>query len=264
MCFNNDGSRLASGSRDNTIKIFDVSNINDIKIETSKSIYSAVNSVDFNLEGTLLAVGSDVSVKILDMQKDTMTNIIGDNDGNQNKEDPNGVIVNKVTCVRFNKYSPHLAIGSNDGIIRIFKQNKNNDGKLDFIFSYTFKDFKDVVKINTIDFKTLYIKQGNKKIIKYLLLTGYKKTSNNDAVTIRVIDENKNKNNYLITIPDINNDVLSVNFNKNKFRIDRTMFAVTTMDKIHIYDIKLDNSEKVQYNKIKSIDDSINNIIWKS
>ena len=57
IAFNNEGTLLASGSADRTIKLWNVESRTEVATLEGHSDY--VNSVAFNSEGTLLASGSD-------------------------------------------------------------------------------------------------------------------------------------------------------------------------------------------------------------
>ena len=57
VAFNSEGTLLASGSRDRTIKLWNVESRTEVA--TLKGHSNSVNSVAFNSEGTLLASGSD-------------------------------------------------------------------------------------------------------------------------------------------------------------------------------------------------------------
>ena len=72
VAFNSEGTLLASGSADNTIKLW----IEDGSSYSEQSKIS-VNSVAFNSEGTLLASGSaDNTIKLNDLtRKNTIINL---------------------------------------------------------------------------------------------------------------------------------------------------------------------------------------------
>ena len=57
VAFNSEGTLLASGSDDRTIKLWNVESRTEVA--TLKGHSNSVNSVAFNSEGTLLASGSD-------------------------------------------------------------------------------------------------------------------------------------------------------------------------------------------------------------
>ena len=63
MCFNHDGSQLASGSGDNTVKVWNAKT-GDL-VQTLKGHSGTVYSICFNHDGSQLASGSnDKTVKV--------------------------------------------------------------------------------------------------------------------------------------------------------------------------------------------------------
>ena len=68
--FNNSGTILASGSNDNTIKLWNIES--QTEIATLKGHSRGVNSVAFNNSGTILASGSnDRTIKLWNVESQT-------------------------------------------------------------------------------------------------------------------------------------------------------------------------------------------------
>ena len=67
VCFNQSGTILASGSRDTTIRLWDIKNKKEIT--TLEGHDQSVQSVAFNSDGTILASGSsDLTIKIWNIE----------------------------------------------------------------------------------------------------------------------------------------------------------------------------------------------------
>ncbi|MBP7283008.1 MAG: hypothetical protein KBA66_15600 [Leptospiraceae bacterium] len=106
VSFSPDGKYLASGSDDNTIKIWDLENAKEMKSLTGHSSY--VTSVSFSPDGKYLASGSyDKTIKIWDLE----------NAKERKSLTGHSSYVNSVSFSPDGKY---LASGSNDSTIKIW------------------------------------------------------------------------------------------------------------------------------------------------
>ncbi|OQX27135.1 MAG: hypothetical protein BWK80_06860 [Desulfobacteraceae bacterium IS3] len=106
FAFSSDGKLLASGSHDNTIKLWNIAEKKEIA--TLKGHSKSVNSVAFRYDGKLLASGSDDnSIKLWDIaEKKEITQLLGHTE--------------KVNSVAFSPDGKLLVSGSHDGSIKLW------------------------------------------------------------------------------------------------------------------------------------------------
>ena len=105
VAFSSDGRYLATGSYDNTVKIYDLKEKEIITITLNDWVYS----VAFSLDGRYLAIGSLDTARIYDFNT---------------KEIIDTFVSNPVVySVAFSPNGRYLATGSNDGIARIYDFN---------------------------------------------------------------------------------------------------------------------------------------------
>ena len=111
VSFSHDGKYLASGSHDNTVKIWEVQK--NKCISTLKGHTSGVSSVSFSHDGKYLASGSDDNtVKIWEVQKKKYISTLQGH-------------TNGVNCVSFSHDGKYLASGSDDKTVKIWEVQKN-------------------------------------------------------------------------------------------------------------------------------------------
>lgn len=141
VSFSPDGTTLASGSRDSTVKLWDMAT--HTNIATLEGHREAVNSVSFSPDGTLLASGSWATVKLWDVR--THRNI-ATLEGH----------TSYITSVSFSPDGTLLASGSRDTTVKLWDMSS-------FITSATLPETPkgDVNGDGTVDIQDLVLVASN-------------------------------------------------------------------------------------------------------
>eukprot|EP00729_Bicosta_minor_P019527 gene19527-32995_t len=119
VAFNHDGSILASGSGDDTIKLWRLSN--NTLITTLTGHAAGVTSVAFNHDGSVLASGAyDSTIKLWRMSDNRLITTLGKS---MNRDPDIGHTRYKVESVAFNHDGSILASGSEDSTIKLWRMS---------------------------------------------------------------------------------------------------------------------------------------------
>lgn len=116
VAYSYDGNKIATGSRDTTAKIWDVSNINNVKVLHTLNHEKPVTSVEFSPDGTLLLTAPyrDTKVWLWDVNSGKLIRSI----------ETGGVLYNK--SMAFSPDGSEIAVGSNGEVV-IWKLGRDFD-----------------------------------------------------------------------------------------------------------------------------------------
>ena len=172
---------IITSSKDNTIRIWKINNINDIKcICILKGHSEAVNCSDTNIKknNCLISGCKDGSIKLWDIKqiKDIINN---DSNNDENfeiieiKESLSSKVVhdNEINAIKFSPNGKIFASGSYDKTIKLFEISNNNN---DFNLLHTLTGHKKgVTDISFSPFAKILASCGTDKLIKIWNLTDY-------------------------------------------------------------------------------------------
>ena len=229
VSFSPDGITLASGSRDSTVKLWDVAT--HTNIATLEGHREAVNSVSFSPDGTLLASGSWATVKLWDVA--THTNIA-------TLEGHRGA----VNSVSFSPDGTLLASGSGDRTVKLWDVKTHThiatlEGRTQYITSVSFSpdgtllasgSYEDTVKLWDVQSHThIATLEGHTDDVNSVSFSpdGTTLASRSDDRTVKLWNVDSREN--ILTLEGHGDSVYSVSFSPDGALLAYGIWEVTRL-----------------------------------